>query len=113
MSGMGGKMGRAGIPIVGYHGMRNGVWRTDRAVPVRGGAISNSFDYALAREKPLTHGRVYGEEEMWARYDWYMERMLPVCEEAGLRIALHPEDPPVPTLGGIPRQFGSFEGFHR
>src|SRR2546421_6780919 len=75
-------MGRAGIPILGYHWMPNGVWRTDRAVPVRGGAISNSFDYALAREKPLTHGRVYGDEEMWANYDWYMERMLPVCEEA-------------------------------
>src|SRR6476661_509458 len=49
-------IGRAGIPILGYHWMPNSVWRTDRAVPVRGGAISNSFDYSEAKERPLTHG---------------------------------------------------------
>jgi mannonate dehydratase len=106
-------MGRAGIPILGYHWMPNSVWRTDRAVPVRGGAISNSFDYSQAKDKPLTHGRVYSDEEMWANYDWYLERMLPVCEEAGVRMALHPDDPPVPSLGGIARLFRSFDGFRR
>src|SRR5438309_2470298 len=106
-------MGRAGIPILGYHWMPNSVWRTERAVTVRGGAISNAFDYSLAKEKPLTHGRVYTDEEMWATYDWYMERMLPVCEEAGVRMALHPDDPPVPSLGGIARLFRSFDGFQR
>jgi mannonate dehydratase len=106
-------MGRAGIPILGYHWMPNSVWRTDRVVPVRGGAISNSFDYSLAKEKPLTHGRVYPEAEMWANYDWYLERMLPVCEEAGVRMALHPDDPPVPSLGGVARLFRNFENFAR
>src|SRR2546421_9098150 len=48
-------MGRAGIPIFGSHWMPNSVLRTDRAVPVRGGAISNSFDYSEAKERPLTH----------------------------------------------------------
>src|SRR5205823_392102 len=50
-------MGRAGIPILGYNWMPNGVWRTDRQVPVRGGAISNAFDYTAARHVPLTHER--------------------------------------------------------
>src|SRR5437868_12772237 len=49
-------MGRAGIPILGYHFMPNSVWRTSYEVPVRGGAISNKFDYAIAKERPLTHG---------------------------------------------------------
>jgi mannonate dehydratase len=106
-------MGQAGIPILGYHWMPNGVWRTQFRHPIRGNAISNSFNYAEAKERPLTHGRVYSEEEMWANYDWYLERLLPVCEEAGVRLALHPDDPPVPTLGGVARLFRNFEGFRR
>ena len=106
-------MGRAGIPILGYHWMPNGVWRTSFETLLRGGAISNEFRYASVSQAPLTHGRVYTAEEMWDNYDWYMERILPVCEEAGVRMALHPDDPPIPTLGGVARLFGSFEGFAR
>jgi mannonate dehydratase len=105
-------MGRAGIPILGYHFMPNSVWRTSFEVPVRGGAISNQFVMEKAENK-LTHGREYSEEELWEYYDWYLERMLPVCEEANVRMALHPDDPPVPTLGGIPRLFRNFENFAR
>jgi len=105
-------MGRAGIPILGYHWMPNSVWRTDRAIPIRGGAISNGFVLAQA-DTGLTHGRAYTEEELWANYDWYLDRMLPVCEEAGVRMALHPDDPPVPSLGGIPRLFRNFDNFAR
>lgn len=106
-------MGRAGIPILGYHFMPNGVWRTNWEAVVRGGAISNAFDLEQAKDAPLSHGRVYTEAEMWANYDWYMERILPVCEEAGVRMALHPDDPPVETLGGVPRLFRNFENFRR
>jgi mannonate dehydratase len=105
-------MGRAGIPILGYHWMPNSVWRTDWQVPVRGGAISNAFQTAAAPQA-LTHGREYTEAELWANYDWYLDRMLPVCEEAGVRMALHPDDPPVSGLGGIPRLFRNFENFAR
>lgn len=106
-------MGRAGIPILGYHWMPNGVWRTCRDTIIRGGAVSNEFRLGDAAEAALTHGRKYSAEEMWDSYDWYMDRILPVCEEAGVRMALHPDDPPVRSLGGIARLFGSFEGFRR
>jgi mannonate dehydratase len=106
-------MAKAGIPILGYHFMPNGVWRTSFETQVRGGAISNEFDYQKVKDAPLSHGRIYSDEEMWANYDWYMERILPVCEEAGVRMALHPDDPPVPTLGGVARLFRNFEGFRR
>lgn len=106
-------MGQAGIPILGYHWMPNGVWRTDFATPVRGGAISNSFKYALAKDVAWTHSVEYSEAQMWDNYDWYLERILPVCEEAGVRFALHPDDPPVPTLGGVARLFHSFDNFRR
>lgn len=106
-------MGRAGIPILGYHFMPNQVWRTSRDTPVRGGAAATAFDMSLVAQAPLTHDRVYTEDEMWGNYDWYLERLLPVCEEAGVRLALHPDDPPVPALGGIPRLFRGFEQFQR
>ncbi len=105
-------MGRAGIPILGYHWMPNGVWRTSFETKVRGGAVSNEFRMALAKTA-LTHGREYSPEEMWENFDWYLSQMLPVCEEAGVRMALHPDDPPVPVLGGVARLFHNFEGFKR
>lgn len=106
-------MARAGIPILGYHWMPNGVWRTEHDTPIRGGARSNRFEMAAHQEAPLSHGRQYSAEEMWQHYDWYLERILPVCEETGVRLALHPDDPPVPELAGVARIFGSFEGFAR
>lgn len=106
-------MGRAGIPILGYHWMPNSVWRTGWDTPVRGGAVSNSFDMGLAKNAPLTHGRIITDMELWKAYDWYLERMLPVCEEYNVRMALHPDDPPVPSLGGVARLFRNFENFRR
>lgn len=106
-------LGRAGIPILGYHFMPNGVWRTSRSASVRGGATATAYDHRLAANAPLSAGREYSEEEMWANYDWYLERILPVCEEYGVRLALHPDDPPVDRLGGIPRLFRNFENFRR
>jgi mannonate dehydratase len=106
-------MGRAGIPILGYHFMPNGVWRTSRDAAVRGGAASTAFDMAQVDQSVLSHDRVYTEEELWENYDWYLDRMLPACEEAGVRMALHPDDPPVCSLGGIPRLFRNFDNFAR
>ncbi|MFH1008393.1 MAG: mannonate dehydratase [Candidatus Latescibacterota bacterium] len=108
-----GNMGRAGVFILGYHWMPNSVWRTSRSTPGRGGATGTSFDMELAKRAPLTHGREYTEEELWANYTYYMKAILPVAEEAGVRLALHPDDPPVPVLGGMPRLFRNFEGFKR
>jgi len=106
-------MARAGIPILGYNWMPNGVWRTSRTTPGRGGAMVTSFDLELAEKAPLSHGRIYSEEEMWANYEYFVKAIIPVAEEAGIRLALHPDDPPVESLGGIARIFRSFQGFKR
>ncbi len=106
-------MGQAGIPILGYHWMPNGVWRTSSSAPGRGGALCTAFDLALAEDAPLSHGRVYTHDEMWANYAYFMRAVVPVAEEAGVTLALHPDDPPVASLGGVARLFGSFDGFRR
>lgn len=108
-------MGRAGIPILGYHWMPNSVWRTQNSPRVRGrgGARVTVFDMKLAQDAPLSHDRVYTAEELWENYEYFIKRVIPVAEEAGVRLALHPDDPPVPSLGGVARIFNSFEGFKR
>lgn len=52
-------LGRAGIPIFGYHFIATGVWRTGWDTPIRGGAISNGFKLALAQRAPLAFDREY------------------------------------------------------
>ena len=106
-------MGRAGIPIFGYHFVVTGVWRTSSTTPARGGALVTSFDYELAKDAPLSYDRVYTDDEIWDNYAYYMKSILPVAEEAGVRLALHPDDPPVPSLGGVARIMRSFDAFKR
>ena len=115
-------LGKAGIyySTLGY--VSNGIWSSARET-TRGGAFARAFD--LSKDPagywddkvfhlPLTHGRVYSEQEMWDNYTYFIKAVVPVAEEAGVRIGIHPEDPPMPMLGGIPRcVFGTFDGYKR
>jgi len=115
-------LGEAGIRYATYAHMANGIWSTARET-IRGGAESRAFRLAEAREgrwiertwqAPLTHGRVYTEQELWDHYAYFIEKVVPVAEEADVYIGIHPDDPPVYPLGGVPRCiFGTFEGYKR
>ena len=115
-------LGKAGIPYTTYAHMANGIWST-APEQTRGGARARGFDLAKAEaghwhgtryEMPLTHGRKYTEQELWDNYEYFIRQVVPVAEEAGVMIGIHPDDPPVPELGGIPRCiFGNFEGYKR
>jgi len=106
-------MGKAGIPILGYNFMVVGVWRTSLSTYARGGARVTSFDYDLVKDAPLTAAGKIGEEQMWDNFTYFLKRVVPVAEEAGVKMALHPDDPPVPSLSGIARIFRSVEAFKR
>lgn len=112
-------MGRAGVSSYGYHWMVNqpGVtrnsWRTSLTTPGRGGAQVSSFELELANRGPLFREREYSRDEMWSNYDYFIKAIIPVAEEAGVRLALHPDDPPVEKLGGMPRLFHNPQGFQR
>ncbi|MBT3604380.1 MAG: TIM barrel protein [Candidatus Latescibacteria bacterium] len=106
-------MGKAGIPILGYHWMPNKVWRTPDPAVLRGGARGTRFNLDEHDLNELTQEREYDAEEMWDNYTYYLERILPVAEEAGVTLALHPDDPPVETLGGVARIFRNFDCFKR
>ncbi len=106
-------MGRADIPILGYHWMPNQVWRTPEPAVLRGGALGTRFDMSEHERAPYSHGAVFDAAVMWSNYEYYLERILPVAEVAGVTLALHPDDPPVRTLAGVARIFCDFEGFRR
>lgn len=98
--------GRAGIPIVKYNLTILGVVRTG-STPGRGGANYSTFRYREAKQDPpLTEAGPVSADEMWERIAYFLERVVPVAEEAKVRMACHPHDP------GMPEQEG-FRGIHR
>lgn len=105
-------MARAGIPIFGYNWMPSHVWRTPLK-QIRGGALATAYDHALGSKYPLTHDREYSEEEMWANLEYWIKIITPIAEEEGIRLGIHPCDPPVEKLGGIPQLLRSFESYKR
>ena len=103
---------RAGIPVFGYHWMPSQVWRTTPET-IRCDAVASAFDYDEAGKLPLTHDREYTEEEMWENLEYWIKVITPVAEEEGIRLGIHPCDPPVPVLGGIPQLLRSFSAYKR
>lgn len=105
-------LGRAGIPILAYNWRPNRLYRTGEASG-RGGARVTAFDLAQAAKVPLSHGRRYGADELWATHDHFLQQILPVASEAGVTLVLHPDDPPGVDIGGVARIMSSFEAFER
>ena len=115
-------LGAAGIYYTTYAHMANGIWSSGRAT-IRG-ASAREFDMSSPNKvgvwadrkyyEPLSHGREYSQDEIWENYTYFIRQVAPVAEEAGVRIGIHPDDPPVPMLAGVPRCiFSSFEGYKR
>jgi mannonate dehydratase len=114
-------IGAAGVYYNTYAHMANGIWSSGKAKG-RGGIDARRLDIKDATgwwidqsySGELTHGRRYTEDELWDNYAYLIRQIAPVAEDAGVRIGIHPDDPPVYDLGGIPRCiFGTFNGYKR
>lgn len=107
-------IGVAGIPIVcwGFAPVIR-VMRTSRTTRTRGGALATSFDYDLVKGAPLAEAGVISEEEMWDNLLYFLERVIPVAEEAKVKMALHPNDPPISPIKGVARILRDIEAFDR
>ncbi|WP_254274496.1 mannonate dehydratase [Haloarcula marina] len=112
-------LGAAGIDTLGYQWNPRGVvpMRTGTDAAIRGGATAtrwNEDDLEPIQTPPGELERTYSEEECWENYEEFLAEILPVAEEAGVRMALHPADPPVyEEIGGVPRLFRNAEAFER
>lgn len=107
-------MGAAGFRIWCYNWMAAFNWlRTSVSVPDRGGALVTSYDHALMKDAPPTATGVVTEEQLWESYAWFVERIVPIARAANVRLALHPDDPPLSPIRGVARIMRSVEAFDR
>ncbi|HEX6336986.1 MAG TPA: mannonate dehydratase [Jiangellaceae bacterium] len=118
-------MSAAGIFTLGHHFLPGYVWRTELRARGRGGALVTAFDadrvaggnklagYKLTPPEPPPEP--IGAERMWENYRVFLGAVLPVAEDVGVRLSVHPDDPPTPelALGGIARILSSPEGLER
>jgi mannonate dehydratase len=118
-------IGAAGIGSVLYFfSLRSSVGnyglRTSRTTPGRGGAKMTSFDYDEVRgakrdfwSPPVDEWVDVTDDQIWANVTYFLEAVVPTAEEAGVRLALHPDDPPISTIGGVARVFRSHAALRR
>ncbi|MEM1363346.1 MAG: mannonate dehydratase [Pseudomonadota bacterium] len=101
-------MGRLRIGLLCFNFMAYFGWfRTGTGLPGRGGAEVSAFAAEVAeRDGPTELGPV-PVERIWENYRYFISRVAPVAEASGVRMGLHPDDPPVPALRGIGRAFTS------
>jgi len=92
--------------------MPSHVWRTQPKI-IRGGASATAFNYEQAKNFPNTHDREYEEEEIWENLEYWLKIIMPVAEEEKIKLGIHPCDPPVEKLGGIPNIFRSYDNYRR
>jgi mannonate dehydratase len=103
-------LGRAGIDATTYAWYTGGTYST--GTTSTRGCETRLFQLDEAKKKAPAAGRAYSDEEMWANYEYFIKRVLPVAEDAGVRLQLHPNDPPV-THQGVARIFRSRQAFRR
>jgi mannonate dehydratase len=123
-------MGRVGIPIMGYNFSYANVWGKVDGPYARGGARTPAYVTAEApADTPIPNGTVWNvrydpnappgdigdvsEDLIWNRFDRFLKELVPVAEEAGVRLAMHPADPPLPVQRGTARLVWKPEHYQR
>ena len=110
-------MGILGIPVLCYNWMQSSDWsRTSVTSTTRGNALVSEFN-ALEPHKELGGQapvrRAASSEELWASLKAFLTEVIPVCEESGVSLSLHPDDPPMPSLNGRDQIFFNAEMLER
>jgi mannonate dehydratase len=107
-------MGRLGIPVWCYEWMADFTWvRTSTSVRSRGGSLVSGFDASKLADAPLSALGPLSEEALWENLEYFLRRVVPVAEAAGVRLAMHPDDPPLSPIRGVGRIMRSVENFQR
>lgn len=106
-------MGQLGVPVVCYNFMAVLGWtRTSSDLAGRGGALVTGFK--LEDMPPgLTDAGEVPEERLWDNLRYFLEKVVPVAERSNVKLAMHPDDPPLSPLRGLGRIMRSVEGFQR
>lgn len=104
--------GKAGLPVIEYN------WYAHRAMEGyyeeigRAGAGYTAFDYDKMKDlPPLEHEGAHTLDEIWKNITYFLKAVVPVAEQAGVRLALHPNDPPAPLSRGSQQIMGTVAGW--
>ena len=107
-------MGKVGIPVWCYEWMPVINWmRTSTTVPARGGALATGFDLEALKGEPLTEYGEVGEEQLWENLRYFLQAVVPVAEQANVKLAMHPDDPPLSPIRGLGRIMRSLDNYQR
>ena len=107
-------MGKLGIPVWCYEWMSQMNWmRTSVTTLGRGGALVTSYDHALMKDAPLTPAGIVTDEQLWDSLAYFLKRVVPVAEKAGVKLAMHPDDPPLSPIRGVARIMRSVDNYQR
>lgn len=107
-------MGKLEIPLLCYNFMASFGWlRTNTHVLERGGAITTEFVYEDIKDELVPEDQRISEEQLWENLWYFLDAVLPVAEEQGVKMALHPDDPPISPLKGVGRILTSAEAFDK
>ena len=107
-------LSKAGIHMICYNFMAGLGWtRTNFKVEERGGAVTSEFDLEASKALGLTRSGEVSEEKMWSNITHFLKEVMPVADKFGVRMALHPDDPPISPLRGIARILTSARAYRR
>lgn len=105
---------RSGVDVICYNWMPVVSWaRTQMDRPGRGGALMTAFDYDQIKDKPLTKYGDVSHEAMWKNLEYFLKAVVPEAEKIEMKLALHPDDPQVLKIQGIPRIMNTVDNFDR
>jgi mannonate dehydratase len=107
-------LGKLGVSTWCYEWMPIFNWmRTSTTIQARGGALATGFDNELMRDAPMTEYGVVTEETLWQNLESFLKVIVPIAEESNVRLAMHPDDPPLSPIRGLGRIMRSIENYQR
>lgn len=107
-------LGRLGIPVANIDFHPGNTYTTAEVKGPRG-YTAREFDLSDFRAKveKQRYEREYSADEIWTNYTYFIKAALPVAEQANVKLALHPDDPPLTKMNGVAKIFTHYDGYHR
>lgn len=107
-------VGELGISTVCYDWMAGVRWaRTTTDVPARGDSVTTAYEDAHMQGGPAPDCAPVSEATLWENLEYFLNEVIPVAEEAGVTLGLHPDDPPIASIRGVSRIVRSPEAYER
>jgi len=107
-------MGKLGIEVLCYNFATHFNWsRTDMKVPERGGALVTGYRHDSIDHTKYTEAGEITANQLWKNLEYLQKAIVPVAEEAGVKLALHPDDPPVDHIQNVARILNSADAMER